>query len=523
MLQRLPNKPGVYLIKDKSGKIIYIGKAISIAKRVPSHFRTDSKIAPYISDVDFIVTSNELEALILEAVLIKKHRPKYNVLLRDDKQYPYLKLTINEEWPRLLTVRKVLDDGAKYFGPYRGQTVRDIIKIIKRLFQIRWCKNYKKRQQPCFYYHLGKCFAPCAKDVSKEEYYKSCRDIEYFLEGKYELAIDKLKKEMAAASASKEYESAARIRDKIKLFERIFEEQKIVTPEKKNIDVFTASVFGNYALILVLQIRGGKLTGKESFFIKNIKNKDEDILVSSLIQYYSSATYIPDEIVAEVNSQSRKLVEGALIKIKKAKVILEGPKKGLKKGLFKMALENSKLILDEKLKTEGEIYGTLVDLEKITDMKKPPYRIEAFDISTTMGTETVGSMVAFENGSPLRSDYRKFKIKWIKGMNDVAGISEIVRRRYHGALANELPLPDLILIDGGKPQLNAARRFAPKSPAIAALAKKLEEVYLPGWKNPIRLNKNVPAMRLLRRIRDEAHRFAITYHRKRRTNRMLSS
>lgn len=521
MYPHLPNKPGVYLIKDKSGKIIYVGKAISIAKRVPAHYRPDSKIAPYISDVDYIVTTNELEALVLEAVLIKKHRPRFNVLLRDDKQYPYLKLTMNEEWPRLITVRKVQNDGAKYFGPYRGQTVRDIIKVVKRLFQIRWCKNMKKRSQPCFYYHLGKCVAPCAKDISREEYLRSCRDIEYFLEGKYALALDKLRAEMAQASAGKEYEAAAMIRDKIKMFERIYEEQKIVTPDKKNRDVFATTVFGSYALVLILQIRSGKLIGKESYFIRNIKNQDEDVLSSTLIQYYSSATNIPDEIIADVPRSDVKLLESALTKLKRSKVAVKLPRAGLYRGLYKMAQENAKFIFEQRLKTEGETYTALVDLGKLLGIDKPPFRVEAFDISTTMGVETVGSMVVFENGMPLKSDYRKFKIRWTEGMNDVAGISEVVKRRYEGTLARELPLPNLILIDGGKPQLNAARKYSPRALAIAALAKKLEEIYLPGWKNPIRLNKDIPALKLLRRIRDEAHRFAITFHRQRRSSRML--
>jgi len=518
----MPNKPGVYLLKDRSGKIVYIGKAISLIKRVPSHFRRGSKISQYIADVDYIVTTNELEALILEAVLIKKHRPRFNILLRDDKQYPYLKLSVNEEWPRLLLVRKITDDGAKYFGPYRGQTVRDIIKIIKRLFQIRWCREFKKRTRPCFYHHLGKCLAPCAKKIEREEYLRSCRDIEYFLGGKYEIALNKLKSEMAEASKNKEYEIAAMIRDKIKLFEKIFEEQKIVTLDKKDKDVFAASAFGNFALVLILQIRGGKLTGKESFFIKNIKNKDEDILMTTLIQYYSSATRIPDEVIAGIKRSEIKLLGSALSRLKRSKVTVRLPERGIYKGLYKMAEENSRLIFEQRMKAEGDIFNALADLTRMLGLKKIPSRIEAFDISTTMGVETVGSMVVFENGLPLRSDYRKFRIKLTKGMNDVAGIAEVVRRRYSGSLARELSLPDLILIDGGKPQLNAARRYAPKVLPIAALAKKNEEVYLPGWKNPIRTNKDIPALRLLRRIRDEAHRFAIAFHKKRRAKRMLA-
>jgi len=528
MLSQLPNKPGVYLIKDRPGKIIYIGKAISIAKRVRSHYSPDSKISPYIATVDYIITSNELEALMLEATLIKKHKPRFNILLRDDKQYPYLKLTVKDEWPGLLLVRRIEDDGARYFGPYRGQTARGIIRTVKRLFQIRWCKNVKQHGQPCFYHHLGKCSAPCKGDVKRYEYMRSIKDIELFLESKYDTAISKLKREMEQASRNKEYEAAARIRDKIRLFERMNEEQKVVSADKKDKDVFSISTYGHSALVLVLEIRSGKLIGKRSYFIKDIKFTDEDITLDSIVQYYSSATYVPDEVIVDISSTKKNLAKRALNKIKGSKVAVMTPASGTNKSLFKMAQDNSRFVLEQRLKAEGDNYNCLLDLKKLLDLEKLPYRIEAFDISTTMGVEAVGSMVSFEDGVPLKSDYRKFRIKWTKGlpagrqgMNDVAGIFEIVKRRYSGQLASELPLPNLILIDGGSAQLNAAKRASPKTIPIASIAKKLEEVYLPGWKNPIRMDKNVPAIRLLRRVRDEAHRFAVTYHRKRRTTRML--
>jgi len=519
MLPQAPNKPGVYLIKDRSGKIIYVGKAISIAKRIRSHLRPDSKLAPHIADIDYIITSNELEALVLEAVLIKKHHPRYNVLLRDDKQYPYIKLTVNEEWPSISLVRKIADDGAKYFGPYRSQTVRDIFKLVKRLFQIRWCKTFKKRDQPCFYFSMHKCLAPCARDVPRKQYLKAVRDIELFLEGKYEAAIKKLKVEMGEASQNRDYEEAASTRDRLRLFEKISEEQKVVTADKTNKDVFSVSTFGSSALVLILEIRFGKLTGKQSYFIKDMKLEDEDILTSSIVQYYSSAAYIPDEVIADAG-KNRAVLEAALTKLKRSKVLLKLPSSGNEKGLLKMAEENSKYMLQQNLKLEESLYDSLFDLKAALKLDRIPYRIEAFDISTTMGVETVGSMVAFEGGLPQKSDYRKFKVKWVKGMNDVAGIREIVKRRYSGGLAGKLPLPDLVLIDGGKPQLGAARPVVPNIP-VAALAKKLEEIYLPG-RGPLRLKMDSPSLKLLRRIRDEAHRFAITFHRKRRSARMLS-
>jgi excinuclease ABC subunit C len=520
MLPQAPDKPGVYLIKDKSGKIIYVGKAISIAKRIKAHFRPDSKLAPHIADMDFIVTANELEALILEAVLIKKHRPRYNILLRDDKQYPYIKLTVNEKWPSISLTRKVADDGAKYFGPYRGQTVRDIFKVVKRLFRIRWCRTFKKRSQPCFYYHMHKCLAPCARDVSREQYMKAVKDIEFFLEGKFDTAIKKLETEMARASQDRDYESAAVLRDRLRLFRNISEEQKIVTADRKDKDVFFVSTYGNSALALILEIRGGKLTGKQSYFIKDTKF-ESDILASLMVQYYSGATYMPPEIIASAG-KDKMIIEGALTKLKGSNVRIKLPKSGKDMGLLKMAEENSSYALQQNIRIEGNIYDSLFELKQGLNLEKIPYRIEAFDISTTMGVETVGSMVVFEGGLPLKSDYRKFRVMpGRKANNDVAGIRNIVMRRYTGKLSTQLDLPDLVLIDGGPGQLNAAKPFIPKGSAVLGLAKKLEEIYMMDKKGPIRLDMDSRALKLLRRVRDEAHRFAITFHRKRRAAKTL--
>ena len=519
----LPHKPGVYLLKDKSGKIIYVGKANSIAQRVKAHFRPDSKLAGRVFDMDYIVTTNELEALLLEAVLIKKHQPRYNVLLRDDKQYPYIKLTMNEEWPSILMTRKIADDGARYFGPYRSQTVRDIFKIVKRLFQIRWCRTFKKKSQPCFYYAMGKCLAPCSKNITKEEYLAAVKDIELFLEGKYEAAIEKLTAEMAEASKEKDYEMAAAIRDRLKLFKRIGEEQKVVSSDKKDKDIFMVSTFQNSALALILEVRGGKLTGKQTYFIKDLKLEEENILTSLMVQYYSSAAYVPGEIISEAG-ENRPMIEMALTKLKGANVKVSEPRSGKDKGLLEMARENSNYALQQNLKLQGSLYEPLFDLKKFLDMDRIPYRIEAFDISTTMGVETVGSMVVFEGGLPLKSDYRKFKVAVETKMNnDVAGIRNITGRRYTGSLSKELALPDLVLIDGGLGQLNAAKPNIPAGIKVIALAKKLEEIYTTGSRTPLRLKMGSPALKLLQRVRDEAHRFAITFHRKRRAKKMLSN
>jgi excinuclease ABC subunit C len=369
---------------------------------------------------------------------------------------------------------------------------------------------------------MGKCLAPCVKDISRQQYLSAVKDIELFLEGKYEAAIKKLKDEMAKASKNRDYEEAAATRDRLKLFEKISEEQKIVTADRVSRDVFFVSTFGNAALALILEIRSGKLTGKQSYFIKDMKLEEENILTSLMVQYYSGATYIPGEIIADAGGD-KHILEAALARIKGSNIRIKIPKAGKEKGLLRMAEENSKYMLQQNLNIEENIYDALFNLKRELGLDRIPYRIEAFDISTTMGVETVGSMVSFEGGLPLRSDYRKFRVKWVKGMNDVAGIHEIVKRRYSGSLARLLPLPDLILIDGGKPQLNAAISAAPKSIGIAALAKKLEEIYLPGSKQPLKLKLDSPSLKLLRRIRDEAHRFAVTFHRKRRAARMLSN
>jgi excinuclease ABC subunit C len=516
-----PNKPGVYIIKDRSDKVIYVGKAISIAKRVPAHFRPDSKLAGHIANLDYIVTSNELEALILEAVLIKKYHPKYNVLLRDDKQYPYIKLTLNEEWPRILLVRKIENDGAKYYGPYMSSTVRDIFRVVKRLFQIRWCKTFRTKSQPCFYYHLGKCLAPCAGNATKEEYMKAVADIRLFLEGKYGPAISKLKEEMKKFSQNREYEAAAKTRDKLRMFENFSEEQKVVTASKKDRDVFSLVQGGSAALVLVLEIRSGKVTGKNSYFIKDIK-ETEDLLGTSAIQYYAAATYIPDEII--MDAKDVKMLQAAISKIKNGKVKISRPRNSLSKGLFRMAQENAEVMLQQNLQKLDGNYRALFELKEHLKMEKLPFRIEAFDISTTMGIETVGSMAVFEGGEPLKSDYRKFKVApGRKANNDVAGIRNVVMRRFTGKLATQLETPDLVLIDGGKGQLNAARPFIPKGTLVIGLAKKMEEIFLPGENTPLSLPLHSPSLKVLRRIRDEAHRFAITFHRKRRGKRMFSS
>ena len=407
-LNSLPLKPGVYLFKDKNGAILYVGKARSLKKRVSSYFQRPADIKTSIlldrlSDIDYIVAGSEMDALLLEDELIKKYKPRYNISLRDDKAYPYLKLTVKEEWPRLFLARRKTDDGSLYFGPYQGAMVRSVIRQVKKLFPIRWCKEspLKKREQPCLYYRIRSCSGPCIGRIDRDDYMRLVQGIVLLLQGKMDASIEKLKEEMARASLDQDYEKAAALRDRIRLFD--------------------------------------------------------------------------------------KMLEG--------------------KGLAHAPSPRRVNELDE--------------LQKILGLKSSPMRIEGFDISNLQGRETVGSMVAFFGGLPLRRDYRRFCIRSVKGKpNDVAAIFEIVKRRYAGTLSNKLAMPDLILIDGGKPQISAAgRALADAGIAgvfLISLAKRNEEIFTLRRLKPICLAKGSLALRLIQRVRDEAHRFAVTYHRLKR-------
>ncbi|MCX5725954.1 MAG: excinuclease ABC subunit UvrC [Candidatus Saganbacteria bacterium] len=462
-LKLLPDTPGVYIFKNEAGKVIYVCKAKSIKKRVPQYFTKPpstpkiSLIAEKLHDIDYIVTSSELEAMILESNLIKKFRPRYNVILRDDKQYPYLKLTVNEEWPRLIVVRRMEVDGARYFGPFSGGMVRETIKLIKRLFPIRWCKEtpLKIRKQPCMYF--------------------------------------------------------------ARLIERMTEEQKVISSDLRDRDVIACGRAGDRAAAVILQIRKGKLVGKEIFYPTESKGvSDEELMGSIVTQYYADAATIPPEIVLQHEVEGPAMLEEWL----KAKI--DVPKKGKKRKLVEMAEENAKILLERNILSQaGEAEGSSISaLKEKLDLPILPVRIEAFDVSNISGTSIVGSMVAFSSGSPLKSDYRRFEVRSVKKPDDVSSIYEIVKRRYTGSLRKELGLPDLILIDGGIGQVRAGslalkEAGLPHIPIIG-LAKKFEDIYLPGRTSPLKLPKGSKALHLLQRVRDEAHRFALAYHKLKR-------
>jgi excinuclease ABC subunit C len=412
-LTSLPAKPGVYLFKDKKGEIIYVGKAKVLRRRVASYFKPNPELKTSIlldrlADIDYIVTGSELDALLLEDELIKKYKPRYNVALRDDKAYPFVKLTVNEEWPRLLLARRKEDDGALYFGRYQGGMVRAVIRLIKKLLPIRWCKEspLRRREQPCLYYHIGACAAPCTGNISHDDYLILVENVKRILEGKMDKAIGGLKAEMAKASAKQDFEQAAFLRDKIEMLEKM---------------------------------REGK---------------------------------------------------GNLAKAPAPRLIAE-----------------------------------VTELQKALKLEKPPMRIECFDISNIQGSNIVASMVTFLGGLPLKNDYRHFKVRTLAGKpNDVKAMSEVVTRRYAGSLSKKMELPDLVMVDGGLPQVNAAERAlaaAKVGRPVIGLAKREEEIYFPGRSKPLRLPREAGALRLLQRIRDEAHRFAITFHRARRSKTLF--
>jgi len=531
-LKYIPEKPGVYIFKGEGGRVIYVGKAKSLKKRVPSYFskppdsRKTEIILQNLKDIEYIVTSSELEALMLESNLIKKYRPRYNIILRDDKQYPYLKLTVNEEWPRLIIVRRTTQDGAKYFGPMSGGMARETIKLVKRLFPIRWCKEtpLKKRKQPCMYYYIGKCIGPCLEPISRKTYMDMCKGIAALLEGKLDDTIEKLKLEMGKASQDLDFERARVLRDRLRKLEKMAKGQRVVSPDLKDRDVVAISRIGEKACATVFQVRLGKLVGRDFFYPQETSGaSDEELMTEAISQYYTDAAFIPGEILLEKEVLDPRLIENMLKRRAGKKVKL---KAGKKAALIKMAKENSRLLLERKIlaQAEGDL-DALEDLKQKLKLSILPVRIEAFDISNIYGTDIVGSMVAFVGGMPYKRDYRRFKVRGVSKPNDVAALYEVVKRRYSGSLKGELGLPDLVLVDGGIGQVRAGYKGLRESNIprirVISLAKKFEDVYIPSKSEPIKIPRDSKALKLLQRIRDEAHRFALSYHKLKRKKRLF--
>jgi excinuclease ABC subunit C len=557
-LKHLPAKPGVYLYRDGAGKILYVGKAVSLKSRVRSYFQPGAQLPPKtrvlvdrVADLDYIVTDSEVEALILEQNLIKEHRPRYNVLLKDDKSYPYLKVTLGDDFPRVMITRRHIKDGSRYFGPYtRVGAVNETLRLLKKLFPFRSCrkKEPEKRERPCLNHHIQRCLGPCCGLVDREKYRAMIREVCLFLEGRQEDLVRQLTARMEEAAEKLDFEQAARLRDQIRAVGEVVEKQKIISGGFEDQDVAALAETFDEACVMLFLIRGGKLIGREHFTLKGTEGLSRSEIITAFVkQYYNDAELIPGEIlISEDTGEEKPVIEAWLSGKRGAKVALKTPRRGEKKKLVEMAARNALLALEqvrsEKAAERDEIAGALAELARGLDLEQPPRRLECYDISNTQGAESVASMVVFEEGRPARDQYRRFKIRTVEGPDDFASLQEVLRRRFTRAVeerellktgrlsskeARFYLLPDLVIIDGGKGQLSAARHVMrelgfDRIPAFG-LAKEEEHLFAEGRPDPIILPAGSRALHLLQRLRDEAHRFALAYHRKLRGKAGLKS
>ena len=539
-LKLLPDSPGVYIMKDDHGKIIYVGKAIVLKNRVRQYFQSSRNHTPkvramvsHIADFETIMTANEVESLILEANLIKKHRPRYNIRLKDDKSYPYVKVTVQEEFPRVFITRRVLRDGARYFGPYTNVTaLRDSLKLLRRLFPLRTCRTMPQR--PCLEYHIKRCLAPCVGKVGEEDYRAMIRAALLFLEGRTDDVERELEQRMHAAAEAYHFETAARLRDQLSAVRTAAERQNIVTGAGDQ-DAIGMARSAAGVCVQIFFIRSGKMIGREHFLLRGSEEEtNADILRAFLEQYYNQATFVPREVLLpqDIDDAARATIESWLAARKGGgKVALLSPQRGTKHDIVQMATGNAeKFLSDEETRRslmDEQTLGAVEELGRYLGLKHLPRRMECFDISHNQGQETVASMVVFEDGAPKKSDYRRFKIRSTEGKpDDFLSMREVTTRRYVG-LAEE-KLPDLIIIDGGKGQLSSALEIirhaaGHKDVPVVGLAKQFELVFTEGNPDPVELPRRSQALYLIQRIRDEAHRFAITFHRKLHGKRNLVS
>jgi excinuclease ABC subunit C len=541
-LSNLPTAPGVYVMRNEAGEVIYVGKAVNLRNRVRSYFQKSAAhplkvrvMVEHIHDLEIIVTDSEVEALILENHLIKEYSPRYNVRLKDDKTYPYIKVTVQEDFPRVLMVRRRLNDGARYFGPYTDVTaVKKTLSFLRTLFPLRTCsKKIVEGQQdrPCLNYHIGRCLAPCAGLVSKEKYGEMIAEVIMFLEGRIDRLIPELTEKMHQAAAKLEFERAARFRNQIRGLQTLAERQKMVAQHNEDQDYLGCARYGELACVQVFFVRSGKLVGRDHFLLECSAEEDEgEILRSFLQQYYQDASYIPREVLIPEELDEPAVLEDWLGGLRGGSVYLRTPKRGAKRQLLDLVIKNAQVVLDETKSRqafkEKAQEKALQELQEVADLPEPPERIEAFDISNLQGTNIVASLVVWEDGDFKSSDYRRFRIRGVEGApNDYESMREAVRRRFQRGLQEReeqvkdgkfAAFPDLVLIDGGKGQLSAALEVRDELGLIMpfiALAERREELYLEGSSEPVVLPLDSPGLLLLRRIRDEAHRFALTYHR----------
>ncbi|MGN0177337.1 MAG: excinuclease ABC subunit UvrC [Methanobrevibacter sp.] len=520
----LPNKPGVYIMRDSNDTIIYIGKAKNLIKRVKSYFREKLDrpktqiLMSHFDSLEYIITNSEKEALILEANLIKKHRPRYNIQLKDDKRYPYVKIT-DEEFPRLVITRNVTKNGV-YFGPFTDVgSVKQTVKFLKSLFKIRACRNMNG---PCLNSQIDLCYAPCDGRISKKEYSEIINKIDLFFQGKYSTIVKNLKKEMMEAANCEEFEKAAVIRDQIASIEEIMEKQFVdLVDDDLDQDVIAMAIGKNEVVVIIMPIRNGKIVGRDDFLMSGSKyDSPSEIMFSFIQQYYGYNRHIPKQILLDENIDDKELLEDWLSDLRGNKVKIKVPQKGVKLRLVKMAKKNAEIIEHQKKKMEN----SLIELKKYLKLEKVPHVIEGYDISNISGKFAVGSKVSFKDAKPNKKMYKHFRME-TPGPNDFAMMEELLTRRLK--MIDNDPEPDLIVIDGGKGQLGMACGVLEKLNLthipIIGLAKEFEEIYIPNSKRPIIIPKNNTALHLLQQVRDESHRFAITYHRKLRSDDIQSS
>ena len=553
-LKKLPAKPGVYIMHGEKDEIIYVGKAISLKNRVRQYFQSSrnkgakiERMVTHITRFEYIITDSELEALVLECNLIKEHRPKYNTILKDDKIYPFIKVTVNEPYPRVLFARRMKKDKARYFGPYTsGGAVKDVIELVRKLYQVRSCNRSLPRDtgkdRPCLYYHMKQCKAPCQGYISQEEYRKNINKVIKFLNGDFQDTIDELMVKMQKASEEMRYEDAMEYRDLIHSIEKIGERQKITGYGQEDRDIIAVAMDESEdlrdqdAVVQVFFIRDGKLIGRDHFYLRVAKGDTKaQVLSSFLKQFYAGTPFIPSEIMLQSEIEDADIIEEWLTTRRKQKVHIRVPKKGTKEKLVELALENARMVLSkdrERIKREeGRTIGAVHEVEDWLGLENV-VRMEAYDISNISGFESVGSMVVYEKGRPKRSDYRKFKIKWVQGPNDYASMEEVLTRRFthesNGEFDSFARLPDLILMDGGRGQVNIALKVLNNlgiNIPVCGMVKddhhRTRGLYFDNVEIPI--DTSSEGFRLITRIQDEAHRFAIEYHRSLRSKEQVHS
>ncbi len=554
-LKGLPDRPGVYLMKDDRGDVVYVGKAQSLRNRVRSYWQKATpageihrirSVIDRVTEVEYTITDSVSEALLLESNLIKRFKPRFNVRLKDDKSYPYIKVTLGDDFPRVERTRKLPNDGSRYFGPYASATsVDESMNLVRRLFPFRTCTieikdGERALQRPCLLYHIKKCQGPCIQAISKDDYRADIAQVELFLEGRQETLVTALQREMAAAAERTDYETAAALRDKIRAIERTMESQKMAAFARTELDLVGLARQDNQAAVQLFAIRAGKLVGRDVFLLEAMREASDDEVVASFIeQYYARATSIPREVYLPTLSEDVADLEAFLADRRGGPVHLKLAQRGEKRELMALATRNAAETLAKEqarwLVDQGKTLAALEELAEALGLPGPPARIECYDISNFQGSESVGSMVVFEEGKPRSGEYRRFRIKTVEGPNDFASHQEVLRRRFRASRIGQegseeerrWAMPDLVVIDGGRGQVAAAKvvldELGLHDLAMVGLAKEREELFLPGRADPIVLAATSPALYLVQRLRDEAHRFAITYHRDLRAKRTVRS